>query len=94
MMHNDGKSEQFNIMYNMAPGAQTSGPVVSTGVELGNLSISNYGVGVATKMAFNYPLDGIVGLGFKAQNTGEVPQATAVDAQANLEKFDRHSSRR
>lgn len=55
----------------MDPNARTLGPVVATNVTLGNLSVKNFGVGVATQVAFHYPLDGFLGLAFKGINTGQ-----------------------
>ncbi|KAL8782964.1 MAG: hypothetical protein Q9213_004971 [Squamulea squamosa] len=63
------KGQTFNIDYQNKPGAFIRGPVVSTKVRIGNVSVSNMSVGVATTMGFSYPLDGFVGLGFKGLNS-------------------------
>lgn len=76
MMHIEGQPSWFNITYQTQANASTFGPVVATEVKLGSLSVPNFGVGVATQLAFNYPLDGFMGLGFKGLNTGTrlIPQ--------------------
>lgn len=70
LMQRKGQKQNFGIQYAF-PSDETSGPVVETNVRLGNLSVSNFGVGIATKVGFKYPLDGFLGLGFFGQNTGE-----------------------
>ena len=70
MMHIEGQPSWFNITYQTQADASTFGPVVATEVKLGSLSIPSFGVGVATQMAFGYPLDGFMGLAFKGLNTG------------------------
>ncbi|KAL9606637.1 MAG: hypothetical protein Q9179_000223 [Wetmoreana sp. 5 TL-2023] len=69
MMQSEGQPSWFNITYQTQSNASTSGPVVATEVKLGSLSVPNFGVGVATQLAFGYPLDGFMGLGFKDINT-------------------------
>ena len=66
-----GQKQNFDITYAARPDAPTIGPVVATEVKLGDVRIPNFGVGIATKAGFNYPLDGFMGLGFRGLNTGE-----------------------
>lgn len=72
IMQNQGQDLNFSIQYKMSPGAQTIGTVVATKVNLGNLIMKDFGVGVATRVAFNYPLDGFLGLAFKGLNSGDL----------------------
>lgn len=71
MMRSNGKDQYFGIQYDIRPDAQTSGPVVATHVKIGNFTIEDFGVGVATRVGFNYPLDGFLGLAFKGRNSGK-----------------------
>lgn len=66
-----GKEQDFAIEY-IWPRGVTSGPVVSTDVKLGNLTVTNFGVGTATKVANYYPYDGFMGLAFSGGNSGEL----------------------
>ena len=70
-MQIQGQKQHFGISYAARPDRQTLGPVVATEVKLGNLSVADFGVGVATQTAFNYPLDGFLGLAFKGLNSGK-----------------------
>ncbi|KAL8661201.1 MAG: hypothetical protein Q9202_005803 [Teloschistes flavicans] len=70
IMRVNNQSASFNITYQTQSNASTSGPVVATQVQLGGLIVPDYGVGVATQLAFGYPLDGFMGLAFQALNTG------------------------
>lgn len=70
-MQINGQKQNFDITYAAKPDAPTIGPVVSTKVKFGNVSVPDFGVGIATKEGFNYPLDGFMGLGFQGLNTGE-----------------------
>ncbi|KAI4196169.1 MAG: hypothetical protein LQ350_006717 [Teloschistes chrysophthalmus] len=70
MLHENNQSSWFNITYQTQSNASTFGPVLATEVKLGGLSIPDFGVGVATQLAFGYPLDGFMGLAFKGLNTG------------------------
>lgn len=46
------------------------GLVVSTKVSIGDISVPDMPVGVATELGIEYPLAGFMGLGFGAQITG------------------------
>lgn len=70
ILHENNQSSWFNITYQTQSNASTFGPVLATEVQLGGLSIPDFGVGVATQLAFGYPLDGFMGLAFKGLNTG------------------------
>lgn len=70
IMRVNNQSASFNITYQTQSNASTSGPVVATQVQLGGLIVPDYGVGVATQLAFGYPLDGFMGLAFQGLNTG------------------------
>lgn len=67
-----GQKQNFDITYAASPDAPTIGPVVATQVRFGTVSVPNFGVGIATKQGFNYPLDGFMGLGFQGLNTGKL----------------------
>jgi len=74
-MQINGQKQNFDITYAAKPDAPTIGPVVATEVGFGDVSVPNFGVGIATKEGFNYPLDGFMELGFQGLNTGEwIPQ--------------------
>ena len=70
-MKSNGQDQRFDIVYGISPNAQTLGPVVATNVSLGSLGVKQFGVGVATQVAFPYPLDGFLGLAFKGRNSGK-----------------------
>ncbi|KAL9581314.1 MAG: hypothetical protein Q9212_003972 [Teloschistes hypoglaucus] len=78
MLHENNQSSWFNITYQTQSNASTFGPVVATEVKLGGLSISDFGVGVATQLAFGYPLDGFMGLAFKGLNTVQPKQQPTI----------------
>lgn len=79
MMQHEGQNAWFNVAYQAAPNSSTLGPVVATEVQLGSLTVPRFGVGVATQLGFNYPLEGFMGLAFKGLNTGmsQIPQVGA-----------------
>jgi len=66
-----GQKQNFDITYAGKPDGPTTGPVVATEVVFGDVSVPNFGVGIATQAGFNYPLDGFMGLGFQGLNTGK-----------------------
>ena len=70
-MKSRGQDLNFSIRYQMSLGAQIAGPVVATDVGLGNFSMTEFGVGVATQVGFNCPLDGFLGLAFQGHNSGK-----------------------
>ncbi|KAL9594608.1 MAG: hypothetical protein Q9219_006938 [cf. Caloplaca sp. 3 TL-2023] len=74
VMQGDGQPSWFNITYQTQSDASTYGPVVATQVKLGNLNVPGFAVGVATHLAFGYPLDGFMGLAFKGINTVQPAQ--------------------
>lgn len=67
------QGQTFKIDYQTKPGAYIGGPVVSTEVSIGELSVRKMSVGFATEVGIGYPLDGFLGLGFKGINSGESP---------------------
>ncbi|KAL8641233.1 MAG: hypothetical protein Q9228_001932 [Teloschistes exilis] len=78
MLHENNQSSWFNITYQTQSNASTFGPVLATKVQLGGLSIPDFGVGVATQLAFGYPLDGFMGLAFKGLNTVQPKQQPTI----------------
>ncbi|KAI4246203.1 MAG: hypothetical protein LQ352_006445, partial [Teloschistes flavicans] len=77
-MRVNNQSASFNITYQTQSNASTSGPVVATQVQLGGLIVPDYGVGVATQLAFGYPLDGFMGLAFQGLNTVQPRQQPTI----------------
>lgn len=70
-MVKNGKQETFNAEY-AYPTGPNSGPVVQTDVTLGNLTVTKFAVGTATKVTFqDASIDGIMGLGFQSENSSE-----------------------
>ncbi|KAL8706835.1 MAG: hypothetical protein Q9225_007905, partial [Loekoesia sp. 1 TL-2023] len=79
--------QTFSIDYQATQGLYVRGPVVSTEVAIGGVSVPNMPVGLAAEMDFGYPLDGFLGLGFQGINTVRpTPQPTfMIAAQPQLQ---------